>query len=859
MEENETKTALPSGQGEPPLGVVSQLNRFGLVDKGDGRPGLVNYASDGAMIGRLDVAGTNVLVNGKYREHVARISRSDFGMMMFGTMPAYEGDLSGIVPDYVDVRSPVWSEFMATRKVVREPMDNGRGSYSVLPDYDLEEKAQYIKRSRKEKLYTMAQVFSDTFVKDKYRLSPKVISSVKTMAVSKPDEAARMLEKAMQELSGDQEVVVVAGPYSRSKTRAKHTVRSIAGKYPSRSAAVEAEVIGRKLLMFGPDGRDTWFVSGPINFSDEVSDVYRMVCGVGTSEPMFLLGMELTILGIDIYNGKVYECPAIEGHVGDGTSTFPSESSIETTEMLSVDARRDFMMMEDKVLPVTTSLGSVVGSSVRITARHVLVSEHVVQAVDDAVVAGSPVAVLRAIGRDILVARLDGAQVAWPHRRPSVGEMAVICYNTGNSVQYTSPMRVESADGVNILVTRSEDVIKSMSGGALVALSDRALLGVHYGATLRHNLCSQFGQEQYTDMCDTDAISQSSHSEADASAGDNEYDKFKKRGLSRVVDSVLGSLLPVYEGPLHLGMAVQTGDSIVTTVPVDKAVTRLGDKKIPVVYDPTGIPRQFAAKYSYPGTAVPMVFRNPEYYESVVVAGMDSEGPYFSEKVVVKSIGVSYSSFSISAMSVSDMPLVGGIVMAVADAAVLGQFVGTSSSIAAGESGFCVPLKLARTTYREDPSAALATMFPFLNCTVWPKELVEEVFAHSSVQSYTSGSRVNSGNLPLTAIGESAAKAALYSSLRMALVPYPLWQAELFKLQSKAMLAQLSWQHGYAKLLRFGKGASSPASGRAYSDLTEALLGAAYLQETPDNFIRLCEYLGVVPPEGTVTSSPNVG
>lgn len=859
MEINENNTHKDFGPGFGRQGVIDSLNRFGTIDKGDGRPGLVNYASDGPMLGRMDVAGTNVLINGRYREHIARISRKDFGMMMFGSMPAFEGDLKGIVPPYVSVEAPEWREFMATRKVVREPNSKGGGDYSVLPDFDIETKASLIKKSSKEKVYNLAQVFSDTFVIDKYRLSLKVIKSVKTMALSKPDDAAKVLEAAMREASGDVNVVVTAGPYSRTKMRAKHTVRNTAGKFPSMAASVEAEVIGRKFIMYGPEGTSSWYVSGPINFSDEVSDVYRMVCSVGTAEPMFLLGLELTILNIDVYNGKTFESPTVEGHVGDGTTIFPPSSSVATTELLSVDQRKEFMQMGDRVLPVESATGQVVGSSVRITARHVLVSEHVVQAVEDTTIAGHTYSVMRSVGRDLLVARLDGAQVAWPHRRPSVGEMAVVCYSTGDKVQYTSPMRVESADGVNVLVTRSDDVVEGMSGGALVALSDRALLGIHYGTTLRHNLCSQFGQEQYTDMVDTDAMSQSSHSEADVSAGDNEYEKFKTRGLSKVVDSAFGSLIPVYEGPLHLGMAVQLGEQVVTTVPVDKAVTRLGEKKVPVVYEPSGAPRQFVSKYLYPGATTPMVFRNPEYYESVFIVGMDSEGPYFSQKVDVRNIGVSHSSFTLNVISESDLPFVGGLVVAATDAAVLGQYVGTSVSVAAGIGGYCVPVKVVRSKPREDPVEALDALFPFLNCSVWPAEVVEEILSHPSVQVYTTGADFNAGNLPLATVGDSVAKAVLYAGLRSVRMPHSRWQLEMQRLQSNVNMAELAWTTGLAKLLRVGKGVNLQTSSKAYADMLEALIGATYLLETPDTLQKLCEYLGVVPGEGTVKGSPVVG
>jgi len=831
----------------------------------DGEPGLgqhigeVDYASDGAMLARVGVAGTNVILNGKYREHVARISRDDFSSLVFGSLPAYEGDLDGIVPAYVDAGTKEWREFMSTRKVVRKPLDDGRGEYSVVPDFDLERKAKYVPKINGEKTYSLAQVFADSHVADKFGLSARLLNSVKTMAISQPDAAAKMLEGAMRQLAQDDRVKVVAGPYSRGRQQCKYAVRQIAGKFQNVSFTIQSMISGRTIILFGPEGEDGWHVSGPVHHIDEIYDVYRMVSHVGTSEPMFLLGVELTVLNIDIHNGEYFECPSVIGHAGSEGLRLPETSSYETAGLLSASQKGKIRAMEEVLLPVTDARNAVVATSVRVTARHVLMSDHVLSAYPDALVDGRVALPLRTVSRDLWAARLDGSASAWLLRPPTVGEMAIICYNAGSGVQYSSPMRVEVADGYSILVTKTHDVVPGLSGGALIALSDFALLGVHSGETLRHNICSQFGQQHYTDLCEADAESQACHDEADASAGDNVYERFKRKGLSSVVDSVIGSVIPLYAGQAHVGLSVRVADRVVTTFDVERVAVKIGEERISAVFEQSGVSGQYTAKCEVAETTTPVVYRNPEHYEKVVVVGRDSLGPYFSEEVTVVSIGVSHRNFVLSEVNAAELPFAGGIVMALSDAAVLGQYVRSNVTVGVGLGAYCLPLRPdKRVMAPHNLVASLQAMFPMLHVSLWPPELVEEVFTHSSRQRYDSNELFNAGNAPLANIGDNAAKAALYAAFRVSHVPHSRWQMEMQRLQSNASLAELAWRFGYAKLLRTGLGTVLQASSKAYADLTEALIGAVSLQETQDTFNSFCEMLGVVPKEnsvGTPTSS----
>jgi len=810
-------------------------------------PGTIDYVSDGNMLNRVGTAGTNVIINGRYREHVARISQKDFSSLMFGSIPAVEGRLEGLVPSYVDTNTPQWAEFMATRKVVRRENPDGTGEYSIAPNVELDEGSSAIPKVNKPRMYTLANIFSDSHIADKYGLSAKVMNAAKTMAISQPDEAARALQGAMRQLAQDERIRVVAGPYSRSRQQCKFTVRNIAGKYAAVSASIHANVSGRKIMLFGPEGEKDWMVCGPLHHVDEVYDVYRMVWHVGTSDPMFLLGLELTVLDIDIHNGKFFECPTIEGHAGGEDFSLPANSSFETMERLGAAERATLASMVDRILPVHDEFARVVASSVRVTAKHVLQSEHVMQAHPNSTVGGMQVVPIRSLGRDLWVSRLDGPSVAWRLRAPVIGEEAVICYSVGHEVQVSSPMRVESADGYNILLSRVADVVPGMSGGALIGLHDFALLGIHNGSTLRHNLCSQFGQQQYTDLCDADIASQACCDEASATNSDNLYDRYKRKGLASVVDHVIMSSVPLYSGDKHVAMSVHNSGAVYTTFDVGKASVRVGEGRLASVFEPAPVYGQFKASVSLPSAKSPLVYRNPEYYEKVVLVGRDALGPYFSDEMTVVDIGVSHRSFSLSHMQREpDLPLIGAVVIALSDAAVLGQFYRRTINVGTGDVYLCLPLRPEFNIRVEDPVEVLQSAFPFLHVATWQEGVVEEVISHPSRQLYESGRVFNSGNLPLARIGSLTAQAQLGLKMREAAVPYSRWNSETMTIQSNAAFAEVAWKWGIAKLVRTAPGVVLSATSAAYADVVTALVGAVYINENSEVFEKFCQTLGVV-------------
>jgi len=358
-------------------------------------------------------------------------------------------------------------------------------------------------------------------------------------------------------------------------------------------------------------------------------------------------------------------------------------------------------------------------------------------------------------------------------------------------------------------------------------------------------------------LCEADAVSQAYYDDASDTNGDGLYKRLQQKGLGSVVDNAIGACVPLYVGQEHVAMSVNIPSGLYTTLDMDKTSVRVGTAKEPYVFEQGPVRGQVRAAVALPGLTVPLVYRNPTYYEKVVLVGRDSMAPYFSEELTVLSIGVSYRNFCLSGLRKQpDLPLTGAVVIALSDAAVLGQFCRPEATSGLGLVNYCLPLRPELAVSQESPVALLKKMFPILNPSAWSEEVVEEVFTHSSRQVYQSGRTMNAGLAPLAIIGDNAAKVALYSRLRDLGVPYSLWQRQMQTYQSNSAFAELAWKFGYAKFMQTGGGVTFPTNSKAYADLTEALLAGVYLSEKGEVFEKFCELLGVIP--SMQQDSPNL-
>lgn len=484
--------------------------------------------------------------------------------------------------------------------------------------------------------------------------------------------------------------------------------------------------------------------------------------------------------------------------------------------------------------------GELIATAVRVSPKYALVSAHVVEA-GEIMVDGEALQQSRALSSDLWTTRLVRAGVtAWPLREAKPGERVVVCYRgPSGGVQYTSPMSVLSVGPESMSMSRLDELTNGMSGGAVVALDDLALLGVYEGV----------GRQQAIALVFTPAMFAIVHQVSDVSVasrpgGSDAVLKLKDKGLAKYVQGVFDAVSPVYSGKSHVGHAFGFSGGTITTSDPDVAALSLVPGGQPLVFDRHSFCLFESRGVSLPG---PMLTRAPGYFESVVIVGRDSDGPYYSPVTRVVHIGVGGANFSLEDIETDPLlPYTGGLVMSLTDAAVLGVYVKQSATPSLGLVQFCVGYPRGGD-YSDDrlrrASLVVQSKFPMLHVGSWPSGVVEEVVTHSSMQKYTVSKRpFNSGMAPLAFLGDAVLRARFAERARQACVPHNQWQVTVQRTQSNAALAALAKRLELDVLVLFGRGTSPPPTGaKAYADLIEALVGAVHLYEASDVVIQFVD------------------
>jgi len=278
---------------------------------------------------------------------------------------------------------------------------------------------------------------------------------------------------------------------------------------------------------------------------------------------------------------------------------------------------------------------------------------------------------------------------------------------------------------------------------------------------------------------------------------------------------------------------------------VDNFPVRFGLDRVAIDgFQATGNLRQFKAEPRMQA-AVPCLTRKPTHGEAVYILGCDDEGPFMSTKGRIQHIAVQAKHFFVTGIAEPDWCLTGGLVLAESDCAVLGQMVELKTSVAMGLGAFCVGFPETKSSSPDIVIAdVLAQKFPMLHTYAWPVALLEEVFTHSSALGYSDIDRpFDTGNVPLAAIGDDAAKIYMHIKFRKEGVPYALWNSRFQRAQNNVRFANLAAEFGLCPYLVTGKGVVIPAGGKPYADMLEALIGAVYLEENSDVFEVFCDAL----------------
>jgi len=623
-----------------------------------------------------------------------------------------------------------WEEFFSTRKIVHRYDSVGRRFASVTSNVaEVLSKENVAGGLKRPKEYEVAYLLTDLDLKAKFQIQGEFLARMRNLAVVDTMRAAKALQLHVRSFEGSEKAVVVVGKYAGSWKAARDCVKQFASKFPTTTVCIDACIIGDHIFMYGPLGMDGWRVFGPVSVAPLVQCIFKMVSASSCETVAFAFGSELTLLDIDIHNGEDVMCPVQECHAGLH-SELTLRSSAAVGAILSTDAMSRLHEL-CSACETFSAAGQDIATAVRITSKYVLVNAHVLNEEGPYAVNGRPLLPYRMVSSDLWIARAKGPEAAWSLRAAVPGEDVLICYRRHDKLQFLGPVAVQTVSEHVLSLGLAPGMEPGVSGGAIVAVRDFALLGMHDGVSMRSALGAAFTPSMYTDVCSMGENDDSSH----ASARDGEgsvYMQIKKTGCGGVADAAMAAIVPLYSDGVHVGMGYPAGNRLYTTCDPDIApLTPLGSSE-PLVFDREGA--YFVANFTC--STGPAVTRSPSYGEKVVVLGKDADGEYVSStQAKVVHIGVGSGWFQIAGLDVAAaLPLQGGMVMAMADAAVVGVFWSSIVDSRFGQVGKCVAVPKVEIVPKvvERPEVILQKVFPFLRPEAWPEGVAESVLVHSS-------------------------------------------------------------------------------------------------------------------------------
>lgn len=763
----------------------------------------------------------------------------------FRELPAERPRVEDFAP-FLQPGTEHWDRFFSQRKVVeRESGDFRLASVTSnvveVLDGAVSFAGEQIQVGRKKvKKYEVAHMLVDPDLAEKFHIGGVFRAQMRNLAAIDTERAARALQAHVRSYEGFERAEVVVGRYAGSWKAARERIKLEASRFQVTSVTTDALFISDKIFIYGPDGEDGWRVFGPERVAWLVRLVHRMVAATSCASVIFALGPELTILDIDVHNGEGVLCPVRERHSGDH-SELPMIDSVAVSSMLSFGEKEALISACDACVPLAVG-GQDCATAVRITSRHLLVNSHVVAEGGELTVNGELVVPHRMLSKDLWIARSGGPGPAWHLRRPEVGEAVVICYRRHEMLQILGPIEVLSADGEIIALERDKGMLSGVSGGAVVAMSDLALLGVYDGVTMRRGVAAAFTAAMYTDVCAMSDSGVEGHASVREGNG-SVYSQLVERGFKKQLDAAFLSTHPLYTDDMHVGMGFVRGGRLFTACDPQVA---------PLAMGPTGSAMVFDVESGYYIAPVvgnlakgPAVVRAPAYGEKAIILGKDAEGEYFSSKIArVTHVGVGAENFQLMGLDVRNaLPLQGGLVLSLTDCAVVGTYFNPTHDRKRGEVVFCraIPRDSSITPIEEKPEAALLKVFPFLRPNVWPPGLATQAVTHDSANP-----EVRGGQAALAMVGDSAMRTQLWVRLRDLRIPTTKWQEIIQRDQSNVAQARVCEELGLGRKVRIGGGLVLAKGAKQYADLLEAVAGAIFLGDTAQNFDTFCQVVQAV-------------
>lgn len=667
--------------------------------------------------------------------------------------------LAGLVrtfrPDWVNM-------FAKTNKVVEHPIDKQPVVAPRVPDLDLvpldqmgREGQEALEKSRqadlrvqarrrrgksaKKKVYTLDDLFYDTAVCSKFGMTTAELQVVKRTATLDPAAACRNLSQRLQQAGHD--CTVTPGNYAKGKRSARGKLHAAVDAAYVPPPDVDMVAIGDQVIVEGPKGRNgrpLWSCSGETRVAPEVIACARLALlhGVVTvrhvfEELMMTCGVTLVEEGIIVGD--------VEYHYGDPTKPIEGIAGTDGSSLLPA-----VRAAGNRILPLVQG-GCVVATAVRVTPGTSYANWHVIERgasysapvalkytdAQSGVVKQCPVSSLHEVAADIWMVEHEVSaysEGAWVPREADVGESCVLVYAGMSGPEFSGTIEVVRKEAGSVVTTRPLQARMGVSGAALVALSDGALLGIYRGAAFDLCSCAVVGLGGY-DIQTMDASEVNLYSPAiaaapDESQADSVYEQFQRRGLADTLAAALSSLKPLYVRGQHVAYTVRHGE--MTYTPLDCDVWPVTDTEARSLAFERVEGDRFRAR-ALEGQPPLRQIRLPRANEKVYVVGSDTQGAYFSRPLVINRLSTDHMSFWLSGDPAEGSPdefvYAGALIVADTDGAVVGQF-HTAMVTGVGKLSKCagfVSRVLAPTAGR---ASALNALSPAVLAELWDPKMV---------------------------------------------------------------------------------------------------------------------------------------
>nr|WRW55956.1 chymotrypsin-type serine protease and RNase III domain-containing protein [Fusarium asiaticum vivivirus 1] len=610
------------------------------------------------------------------------------------------------------------------------------------------------KQAKKPK-YFLAQLFTDNSVIEKLKFDHASLMLVSRTAVGDPVAACTLAVKLAKKNGMD--VTVSVGDYAKGRKASRAAVLQAASEFvvdPYTSInAGDKECIEYRYS----NSNLCWSLRGAFWQKVEMDALYRIGVNRGESVLGALFTDHMITLGIEFAPSEVDYGINYQPHYGSEFSEgFPGTGGM--------DLANDVRAVASSVVPVIWE-SRVVASALITSNSTCCVNWHVVDklqkefAREDTLaaeslhglfiqVAGQNVRVEleRQRAFDVWDARIVDVELGYVadalsavslpiFREAEVGEEVVLVYAVKGDVEFSDVCVVDRVEKDSVVCfDKPKQARPGLSGAALVALSDGAILGSYTGANNYWGMASTLcGEKDPFDWAEKHVASLCAPSSfGDYRCAAKVYEDLKARGLEPDMRRIGDSLCPLFSAGERVGVEFRTpyGAATMLDPTAWDVVDSRGDA---LVFGPCANGGGVRPLASGMQSAV-VNCRIPERGETVFVFFKDKDGVGFSELFQIEWMSLDKKRFRLSGVpKFEGLGLEGMVVVALADCSPVGMYVKVSHTQKGmlGEcsswTGMFSGSSSEQLPFRVDLPQKLQSVFRDVNMSGWKHEDVRQI------------------------------------------------------------------------------------------------------------------------------------